>query len=472
MLNRKKHILRYVSADLLAAILSWLSFYIYRKTYIEPLKYGTDIDLEFTNKFYFALVLIPIFWVNLYYLSGYYRKIYKKSRLQDFTRTFWHTLLGSIILFFAFILDDEIASYKNYYSSFFVLFVLHFAATLIFRLILTTRTAHQIHQRKIGFPTLIVGSNENALILFEELETAKRSSGFRLKGYVHVNGAHDDQLLNKIPHLGHVTNVIDIIQANNIEEVILAVEASEHNKIERIVTELGDQQVSIKMIPDMYNILSGQVKMSSIFGSPLIEINPEIMPAWQQSAKRAFDIIVSLFVLICFSPLFLFLAIAVKLSSKGAIFYSHERIGKFGKPFTIHKFRSMYENAEEDGPQLSSETDPRITPFGRFMRKTRLDELPQFYNVLIGDMSIVGPRPERQYFIDLITERAPHYKHLHRVLPGITSWGQVKYGYAENVDEMVRRLKYDVLYIENMSLFVDVKILIYTVLIVLQGRGK
>ena len=176
--------------------------------------------------------------------------------------------------------------------------------------------------------------------------------------------------------------------------------------------------------------------------------------------------------LILLTPVYLFAAIMVKMGSKGPVFYSHERIGKNGKPFTMYKFRSIVQDAEKDGPQLSSKTDPRITSFGRFMRKTRIDEIPQFWNVLKGDMSMVGPRPERRYYIDKIVERAPHYKYLHKVRPGITSWGQVKYGYAENVDEMVERLKYDVLYIENMSLIVDLKILIYTVLIVLQGRGK
>jgi len=212
--------------------------------------------------------------------------------------------------------------------------------------------------------------------------------------------------------------------------------------------------------------------MSTIYGAPLIEISHDIMPAWQQSMKRLIDIVASGIVMILLFPVYVFFFFFVKLSSKGPIFYSQERIGMYGKPFQIYKFRSMYTDAEKKGPQLSSKNDSRITPFGLFMRRSRLDEVPQFYNVLRGDMSLVGPRPERQHFIDLIVQQAPHYYHLHKVRPGITSWGQVKYGYAENVEEMIARLKYDLIYIENMSLYVDFKIMIYTIKTVLKGLGK
>ncbi|MBL4651540.1 MAG: sugar transferase [Flavobacteriales bacterium] len=352
------------------------------------------------------------------------------------------------------------------------LFALHFFFTALFRGLITTRTARKIHKREIGFKTLIIGSNEKALELHNELKDQAVSSGFDLVGFIHINGGDGHLMKDHLPHLGHVKDVVQIIDNQEIEEIIIAIESSEHESIRTIINEIQGREVHIKIIPGIYDILSGSVKMTAIFGVTLIDITKEVMPQWQYSLKRIMDIIVSILVLILGFPFFLIVGTIVKLTSKGAIIYSHERIGKNGTPFMIHKFRSMHEDAEKDTPLLSSEGDSRITPFGLFMRKTRIDEFPQFYNVLLGEMSIVGPRPERQYFIDKIKESAPHYGHLNKIKPGITSWGQVKFGYAENVNEMVERLKYDLLYVENRSLFLDFKIIIYTVLIVLQGRGK
>ncbi len=473
-MNKKLQVIKYLFADISAAMLAWAIFYSFRKIYIETAKFGKPVPLVYDQQYFWGLVFIPLFWILIYYLIGTYKDIYRKSRLKELGQTFLISTIGVLIIFFTLLLDDEIGSYRNYYQSIGTLFLLHVGFTGTFRGILSSVTNYRIHNRQIGFNTLLVGSNENALKLFSEMEGQSKSSGNKFVGFVHIENKNgfSQELKKNLPHLGELSDLKNIIPNKKIEEVIIAIESFEHENIGKIVNELDYHGLIIKVIPDMYDILSGSVKMTSIFGAPLIEISREIMPTWEQSVKRMMDITISLIALILFSWVYIILAIAVKISSKGPIFYSHERIGWHGKPFMIHKFRSMTVDAEKSGPALSSKQDIRITPLGRFLRKVRLDEIPQFYNVIMGEMSLVGPRPERQFFIDQIIQKAPHYKHLHKVRPGITSWGQVKYGYAENVDEMVHRLKYDIIYIENMSLGVDLKILIYTILIVVQGRGK
>ena len=424
------------------------------------------------ERFLQGLLLIPLFWLVLHALIGAYRNVYRKSRLRELFQTLLVTAVGVTGLFFALILDDDIIDYTTYYQSFGVLFSLQFGLTFLFRFLLSSITASKIHQRKIGFPTLMIGSNANAVELYNELEQQQRSSGNFFKGFVRVKERNEYPLEEKIPYLGTLENVLEVVESHQIEEVIIALESSEHKSLEDILHRLNGHDLIIKVIPDMYDILSGSVRMDSIYGTPLIQVRQDILDPWQLVTKRGGDIVLSAMAMIVLSPVYLLTAIGVKMSSPGPVFYKQERIGKGGKPFNIIKFRSMITDAEKAGPALSSDHDPRITPFGRFIRKVRLDEIPQFYNVLIGDMSLVGPRPERQFFIDQIVKQAPHYTHLLKVKPGITSWGMVKYGYAENVDEMIRRMKFDLLYIENMSLIVDLKILIYTVQTVLMGRGK
>ncbi|MCD6331718.1 MAG: sugar transferase [Bacteroidales bacterium] len=469
----KRQRAKYIISDFLAAAASWTLFFIFRKIYIEPKKFGYPIPVEFDHAYFLGLLILPVLWVLFYYSTGYYKDVWRKSRLSELGQTIGVTFIGVLFIFFVLILDDFINSYTNYYLSFFVLFGIHFILTYLPRLTFTTISAHKIHHRIIGFPTLMIGSNNKAVALYQEMSQQKKSTGNQFVGFVNVKKYNRYPLGDYLPHLGDIKNIRPIVQDHNIEEVIIAIESSEHELLQKIINRLEPVHVVIKVIPDIYDILTGMVKMRSIIGTPLIQISHELMPPWEENTKRVLDVITSFIAIVIFSPLFLFLALGVKLSSKGPVLYSHERIGRYGKPFTIYKFRSMVLNAEKDGrPSLSSKNDNRITSFGRFMRKMRLDELPQFYNVLIGDMSLVGPRPERQYFIEQIVKKSPHFYHLQKVRPGITSWGQVKYGYASNVDEMIERLKYDILYIENMSLIVDLKILIYTIKTVLQGSGK
>ena len=470
-MNKRKQVLRYLISDFLSASIAYLSFYIFRKEIVEPLKFGYDVPLSFSDRFYMGMLIIPTFWLLYYYLTGFYKNIYRHSRTDDFLRTFMQSVSGVLIIFFLIVLDDEIQTYKSYYLLFAVLFSFHFFLTLFFRLILTSRTVRKVHNREIGFNTIIIGSNHQAADIYKELTEAKSASGNKIIGFISLQKQDKYQLSEFAPNLGTLKELENIIEKENVEEVIIALESSEHDQISKIINHLGMCNVIIKAIPDMYDILTGKVKMDHLFGTPLILLSRDLMPVWQANLKQLIDIIVSVLALLITSPLIIVLAIAVKTTSKGPIFYSHERIGRYGKPFHIFKFRSMRIDAEKNGPELSSKGDNRLTNLGRFMRKYRLDEIPNFFNVLKGEMSLVGPRPERQYFIDQIIKRAPHYTHLHKVKPGITSWGQVKYGYAENVDQMIRRLRFDILYIENMSLFVDFKILFYTVLTIIRGRG-
>lgn len=462
----------YILGDYTAALLAWVSFYVFRKIYIEEaVVRGSKIFMTFELKFWVALFGIPLMWIFFYRLLGHYMYVYRRTRIIEFWQTFVASLIGMVVMFFFIILDDVVSSHIDYYYSFLFLFSSHFLFTLIFRSVHTGHIKRKIEQGKISFPTVIIGNREDSLRLYAEIQSGQRKYGYNIIGYIAVdekNGYHGG---DELPCIGYYHELERIVEQSNIREVIVTPEAYNEGSIKDIMIRLLNRSVYVNIIPEMYGIYSGRMKLDSILNLPVLQISPDNMPEWQQNLKRLIDIGISVFVITVFSPLFMFLAIGVRLSGKGRVFYSHKRIGRYGKPFTIYKFRSMRPDAEKDGPALSSKEDPRITAFGKFMRKYRLDEFPQFYNVLIGDMSLVGPRPERQFYIDKIVKDAPNYLNLQRIRPGITSLGQVKFGYAENVDEMIQRMRYDILYLQNMSLYLDFKILLQTILVVLGRKG-
>ncbi|HUM47808.1 MAG TPA: sugar transferase [Chitinophagales bacterium] len=468
---KQKGIVPYVVLDYLVAVMSWALFFTVRKLCIDH--YPSSQFPEFLNdaKFIQGIIVIPLGWLLMYYVTGTYTNIYLKSRVGEITRTFFVTAAGVILLFFTVLIDDQVQGYRDYYSSVVILFVIHLLLTTLGRLIVLNAAKRRMEKGIIYFPTLFIGGNKRAIEVYNEINGKARSQGYHFIGFIDTNG-NGNGLSTRLPKLGALNKLEEIIRTQCVKQVIVAIESSEHHQLKEILNQLADRNVIIKIVPDMYDILAGSVRMNHLLGASFIEIYPQLMPEWQCIIKRMADIVISVVMLIILLPVYLFVAIKVKLSSPGSIIYSQERIGIHGKPFKIYKFRSMFTNAETNGPLLSSHEDQRITSWGKVMRKWRLDELPQFLNVLKGEMSIVGPRPERKYYIDQILQQTTDYKHLHRVQPGITSLGMVKFGYAENLNQMISRMKYDLLYIENMSLMLDLRVLLYTFRTILQGRGK
>lgn len=462
--------LLYRCSDALAAAAAYTALYAYRKSVLEPLRFGIP-HLDWESTFFEGLLATVIYWALVHRVSGIHREVLRRSRLSDLVHTLQVGILASLPLFALLILDDDVKNYKHYYWSYAVYLGSYLILTAFGRYFWATYTYRMIKSGRLQFPTLLIGTPQRLAPILERYRRALRPTGTVFAGWLSSSSESNDPKSMELPYWGNWEQARTVIERNGIEEVMIALESSEHALLEQLLLQIESLEVRIQWVPDSLTLLTGNVKLDA-HGVPLVDIRRNPIPAWQESVKRALDVAVAAIGLGVLTPLIIFTAWKVRRSSPGPIFYRQDRVGRGGRLFSIVKFRSMYVDAEAHGPQLSSDDDPRITPWGRLMRKYRLDELPQFWNVLMGDMSLVGPRPERPDHTQQLLERAPHYAQLHKIRPGITSWGMVRYGYASEVDQMLERMKYDLVYLDNPTLFADFKVLVYTVLIVLQGRGK
>lgn len=474
MISEKSQKRRYAAGDYLSTLAAVLIFNVARYHLLPSAQScPTLVDYLLSHGTLMGEIFFPLMMMGIYALSGDYRDVFLRSRLHELISTLRSAAVGALIFFFVALLNDLLPKRTWNYALWMLLFMLLFVCVYTVRLIRTQYTIKKIHKRQWGLPSLIVGTSENARALRRRIDGLQRGNGLDILGFVAPSAtvADGSRELDGLPVFG-LDGLDEVCQRLDIKSFIVVPPSDEEpGATVDLLNRLYPLGHTIYITPHLYHLITSRPRMSSLNGVTLVDITQPMMGPAAMSLKRFSDIIVASLGLLIASPVLLATAIAVKLDSKGPVFYRQERIGYRKRRFDIYKFRTMRVDAESSGPALSSPNDPRVTRVGRILRKYRLDELPNLWNVVKGDMSIVGPRPEREYFIKQIVERAPYYSLLHQVRPGLTSWGMVQYGYATDLDGMLERLKYDLLYLENMSFSIDMKILIYTVRTVITGRG-
>jgi len=466
-LNRYREVIFTSIMDYLIVLASWFGFHLFfTETINTQLRH---VELDFVT----AGVLLSIYWVVIFVIGGLYKRLYLVSRLDEFFKVLKSTVLGALILYFAwdFTSDESFSANRQiivYY------WVIVFVISALNRFIIRTIQRVYAQHGKGLHRTIIIGTGKNAKVAHDDL-IRNKTLGMEVLGYIQVNGkaVDPDSGISEVDVIGHLDDISSIIEERKIQDVLVAVEPSRRKDLVSVISKVDHPDITLKLLPDFYQLVSGLNKTNQIFGMPLIEISPEPMPLWEMGVKRMLDIVVSLIVLILGLPFIAILALIIKLDSSGPIIYKQTRVGKNGKPFTMYKLRTMYEDAEsKTGPMWAQENDPRITRVGYWLRKLRLDEIPQLVNVLKGSMSLVGPRPERPHFVDQFKHQIPLYTRRLRVRPGITGWAQVKWKYDSSLDDVKEKTKYDLFYVENISLTMDLKILIITILTVIKGKGQ